>query len=392
VAILSTPPMGEETALLLQPIDSATPVRPSAVIRHLPDSVVRGAVVPQAAAVVAIAATVPKVDPSWGSALLLVAPDREPVPLLENVYQGTRPLVLPDGRVYVLAGVEGAEPTEEQAAAGRLRVDSLDIYEVSLEVGNRRSIFHTEGYIAFLAGALGGEIFVYHVAPGQAQLLAIDVDKPTYPQRVLARPIPPYARDFSVDVQSRSLIFTNRDEANASEWSAQKLDLTRPPAPAPPPAPGVRVLPRSLVKVDRSSSPEIRAYAWPGQDLAVSKNRAGLEVKGARALAGVAGVVVLRDFFMRDSQTWAIALQRQPGELATVVTMRADANVPPTQARSVPTPAGTQIDVAGVLLPAAAEIQRAPAIMRERPVLKRADWVRPEDLRRMPTPALRGIR
>lgn len=194
-------------------VDSSTGKLPDggARIAHLPDGVVRGALVPGHGAVV-VADRTPTRDRSWGASLLRVD-GTSVVELCDRVDHASRPLVTADGRVLVSRGRPGAI-----ARAGELRTDELTVEEVDLASGATRIVWRGRGYQAHLAGSWNGEVLVYHIAASGSSLLAVGLDGGAV--RTVA-PSLPLARDFSVD--GNEVAFAARDGA---EWVADAIDLS----------------------------------------------------------------------------------------------------------------------------------------------------------------------
>lgn len=218
------------TELVFVPTAASQAALPSASARlfHRPDAVVTGALLPQRREALAVADVAPGTDLSWTSALFHLTPGQPPRALVDRLYHAARPVVSPDGRVFVLRGVPGREPDAEALRTGRLRVDSLTLDEVEVGSGTTRTLYRTEGYLAlpcgFLPAARGssGELIVYRVAPDGAELLAVDTE--SLAVRAVASPIPPFARDFSVDPATRTLVYTQLDPASKS-WVVERLFL-----------------------------------------------------------------------------------------------------------------------------------------------------------------------
>src|SRR6185295_3223782 len=252
VAMLATKPGGSRTDLIFQAVDGTTSSAPVASFAHLADTSVLGAVVPHTRNVLVIAGTERRKDPAFGSSLLLVAEKEDTKTVIDRVYHGTRPLMLDDGRAFVQRGVEGPEPSEADVEAGRIRVDHLTIEEIKLDGSASRVVSEYDGYIAFLAGSLRDEIFVYRVGEDGADIIGVDAD--TGKERTIVRPLTPYARAFSVDAQEESLLFTNIDTDNPGQWEAVRLDVKPPPPAAPVVSPKGRVAVRGkMTLIERAN-------------------------------------------------------------------------------------------------------------------------------------------
>lgn len=296
-ALLVTTPGSRRTDLVLQPLGAASPATSAASFSHPPRAVVRGAVLPGTRSVVVVADMEQRRDPSWGAWLLRLTPGSAPRTLVDRVYHATRPLVLDDGRVFVERGRAGPPLTPEQVKAGELRTDDLEIDEVDPSTGSARTVYSWQGYITYLAGALDNELLVYRVRFRHADLVAIDATSGSV--RVLAPDIPAFARDFSVDKQKRTLLYTNHDSAG---WVVERLDLQS----------GART------PVARSSRMALVPHVWPGAGVVLNPPGApGLtKVMGGGAAVTRplgAGIDSVRVFNADD--TWALVSHQVPGKL-----------------------------------------------------------------------------
>lgn len=188
VALLATEPQGEETALYL--VEPGAPLgAPVARFEHLEGASVQAAVVPGTRTVLAVADRTPAFDRSFASALVKLAPGAPPTWLCDRVVVASRPLITADGRVFVSRGRAG-KPRD-----GELRVDDLTIDEIDPRTGRARTVHTMRGYLLYLAGASGDEIFVYRIRPDGADVIALS---PTG-QRTVVASLAPTARRFSVD-------------------------------------------------------------------------------------------------------------------------------------------------------------------------------------------------
>jgi len=222
-AILSSPVGAENTDLIFQPVGAPDPVPPAATLRHAPGAIVRGQVLIGTRTVMVVADTLEQRDPSWAASLARLDAARPAAMLVDRVYHASRPLVTSAGRVFVLRGRPGSDPTPDEARRGELRTDELTIDEIDPFSGAARTVHSYAGYIAYLAGSLADEIFLYRVAFAHADIVAVDVNSGAV--RVLAPSILPFARDFSADATSHALLFTNRDASATDIWVAERLDL-----------------------------------------------------------------------------------------------------------------------------------------------------------------------
>ncbi len=186
-------------------------------------------------------------DRDWGSALYRVDPGG-PRKLVEGVGHARRPLCSVDGSVYVERGAGGKEPSPAEIRAGRMRVDALEIVAVDPSTGATRVVYTHAGHALHLAGELGGELIVYRVSPGGADLLALE--RASGRSRLVAS-IFPSARDFTVDPGRGALLYINRDPGDPDLWAVERTDLktggiarlreARGDAPAPYALPGGKV-------------------------------------------------------------------------------------------------------------------------------------------------------
>lgn len=327
VALLASEPGGTRTELILQPAGASAVARPAAVLEHVPGGEVRGRTLPGASAVVAVADMEPRSEPSWGAWLMRLEPGKSPIKLVDRVYHATRPLVLEDGRVFVARGRAGEEPAPADARAGKLRVDALEIDEVEPRTGATRTVYTWNGYITFLAGALGRELIVYRVGFAHADLVAVDTESGA--ERVIAAQIPAFARDFSVDSAARALVYANRDPASGA-WVAERRDLVS----------------GAVVRLSVSKQMSLVPHAWPGGGVVANQDGArGLsKLMGAGAAISApfgAGVDSVRALD-RDGR-WAALVHELPGRLPVPFVLSPETG----QALPLAFPAGKRVDVAG---------------------------------------------
>jgi hypothetical protein len=384
VAVLSTIPGSGRTSLIFQPIDGKEAAAPAATFSHLEDTSVLGTVVAGTANVLVIAGTERRKDPAFGSSLLVVSEGQEAKLVSSQVYHGTRPLVLEDGRAFVQRGTEGDDPTEADMAAGHLRVDHFTIEQIDLGGGSSKVLDKYDGYIAFIAGALRHEIFVYRVGPDGADIIGLDADSGK--GRTIQRPLPPFARDFSVDAQNEALLFTNADPDNPGQWLAQKLSISPPPAAAPvvPTVSRVRVAGR-IDRIESARRPGLVPTAWIGRGIALNRGL-GLQVLGRQGDEGKVpfskGVDVVREFFNADENTVALFTHHEPGQKFAKAYF---AHTGTMETHQIATPDQTRVDIAGVLQEgnvSKAQIREIPA-SPPRPIR-----INPSLLRRYIPPAL----
>ncbi|WP_437602343.1 hypothetical protein WMF28_12020 [Sorangium sp. So ce590] len=326
VALLATSPGGARTTLHIAAVGGAQVGPALATIRHLSDAVVRARVVPRTPIVVATADTSPARDRSFNASLFRIAPHAEPVALCDRVVHASRPLVTADGRVFVSRGVAGPEPPRDGDLA-RLRVDALTIDEVDLVTGATRTAHRHTGYLAFLAGEWNGELVVYRVSPGSADIVLVDPDSGT--TRVIAPSIPPFARDFSIDAATGALVFQERHETNPGMWVIDRIDLAR----------GKRT------RLEVSASNGLAPHVWPGGGLAYTPTRAtGLFLVGARArVRGPLGAGVDAIQAVSSDAAWVAALHTNPSTFAVPFAIHVESG----EVAAIPAPSGARIAVAG---------------------------------------------
>lgn len=328
IALLLTPPQGDTTELVFQQPGANVAAPVAAILRHVTGGTVKGAVLPNGRTVVAIADVEPGRDPSWGAALYRLEEGREPVRLADRVYTSTRPLVLDDGRVVVQRGRAGSEPSPE---SDTLRVDEITVDVVDPLTGNVRTLHTYAGYIAFLAGALDREAFVYRVGPHGADIVAIDVN--TGALRVLVPTLLPFARDFSVDRKNRALVFTQRDERSTRLWAVERLDLVTSARTRLATAPRMALVPHAL--------PDGRIALNPEGERGLSFLLPNGRIQSLRPLGD--GVDVLRD--ISPDGKWAALLHTLPSQLPKAFVLSLDTyETLPLHVKE-----GVRVEIAGVV-------------------------------------------
>ncbi len=182
---------------------------------HVAGAAVRGAIVP-GAGVVAIADTAPRRDLSFAASLFMLEPGRAARRLCDEVVHASRPLVAPDGRVFVVRGAAGPEGDPSQLRADFLRVDEIDV-----ETGVARTQHAFTGQLLHLAGWYDGALLIYRIDGDSADIVALDPDGGAV--RTVLADLLPFARDFSVDADA--LVFLDRDETDPRRWHVLELDL-----------------------------------------------------------------------------------------------------------------------------------------------------------------------
>lgn len=211
VAVLSS--SGSTGELRFQPVDSTELAAPVVRFTHAEGSPVLGSLLPSSRVVVATAVMK---DVSFGSVLLRLEEKKPARVLADGVVYGSRPHVSGEGRVFVSRG--GAGGLTDQG-----RVDSLVIDEVDALTAKTRTVFSVQGFLTFIAGSLGRELFVYELTTSGARLVAVHVD--TLAVRVLIADMAPLARDFVVDAPNKRLLFTQGTPFEDA-WFVEQLELT----------------------------------------------------------------------------------------------------------------------------------------------------------------------
>ncbi len=216
-ALLATHPGAELTSLFFVDTRGNADLAPVATFGHLPDATVRAIVIPGKNEIVATADTTPTRDASFNASLFYLRAHSPPERLVDRVVHASTPLVTSAGRVFVSRGEPGP------IIDGQMRVDALTIDEIDLTSGPSRTVYQTNGYLLFLAGSLGQEIVLYRIVPGQADIVA--VDPTTGKERFILKNLPPFARDFSIDPSSKTLVFQNRHETDSHTWVVDRIDM-----------------------------------------------------------------------------------------------------------------------------------------------------------------------
>lgn len=187
-------------------------------------------------------------DPDWGAALFRV--DAGGVTRLAGgVGHARKPVASRGGPIYVERGLSGTPPTEAEARAGRLRLDSITVDAIDPVSGSMHALYTDSAYALHLAGEARGELVVYRVDPSGADLVAVDEASGT--SRLVAT-IPPFARDFSVTTAGDALVFSDRDDSAPDTWTVLRLDL------------GTGAITR--LRTERGDAPA--PFALPGGDVA----------------------------------------------------------------------------------------------------------------------------
>jgi len=294
LALFITRGLAPESALVITDVGAPRLDAAVARIEHLPDAIVRGALLP-GGDVLATADRTPARDHMFDAELLRVSPGRAPVVLCDRVDHAARPLVSPDGRAYI----------------GRGRGTALTIEEIDAARGPVRVVWNGEAHHASPAALIGDELVIYVVEERGASLHAID--RATGRARTLTS-LPPFARDFTVS--GGALVYAGRDEQRSDLWVVERLD----------PQTGART------RLHRSTVQALAPHAWPGADVAISDGRGLLLAAGGRLFADDAAHVVRAagagfaaawryapdarqpDVELIDTTTHAVTLLRAPDE------------------------------------------------------------------------------
>jgi hypothetical protein len=321
--LITTVPGARESELRFQPLGAQT-VSPSvAKVPHVPDGEIRGALLPGTKTVVAVVDTEPAREPSFAAWLYRIEPGLAPVALVLGCYHASRPLVSATGRVFVQRGVAGPLPDEASVKAGALRSDALSVDEIDPATGAARTIHSYDGYITHLAGLYGAELLIYRVAFQHADLVAVDVDSGNV--RTLAAEIPPFARDFSLDASTGSLVFTNHDTTG---WLVERLDLATGSVNAVARADGMWALP----------------HVWPGGGVLLNDGRGG-SVVGGRGPDRPLGAGFDQLALLSPDASVALLLHTATGHFALPYAV----DVATGAVEIVPVPARVRVDVVGVV-------------------------------------------
>jgi hypothetical protein len=210
VAVLTS--HGSTGELRFQPLDAKELVAPVASLQHAEGSPLLGSLLPGTRTVVATAVMADNGDVSFAAALFRL--DEKQVRMLATqVVYGSRPLISSEGRVFVSRGTAGALTN-----AGR--VDELTVDEVNPSTGKLRTVYSANGFLLFLVGSFGREVFIYELTPSSARLLAVHAD--TLGVRELIAQLPSNPRDFFVDAKGARVFFTH---AAGDEWRVAELSV-----------------------------------------------------------------------------------------------------------------------------------------------------------------------
>lgn len=326
MALLATTPGALHTSLYHVNAASGELSAPLATFTHQAGAVVRGAVLPGTAVVIAAADTAESRDPSFAASLFRVAPHSPPERLCDGVVHASRPLVTPAGRVLVSRGMAGSQGG---SSITDLRADDLSIDEVDPWTGTLHTVHTVSGQLAFLAGALGNEAVVYRVLTGGADIVGVDVD--TGAVRAILPHLPPFARDFSVDAAAGALVFRGRHEADPHTWTIERVDLTS----------------GQITRLQESPEMNLVPHAWPGGAVVYNPEaHPGLTLLGGGAAApGLPGGGVDWVLSLSDTGRWAAGLHTVAGALPVPFAIDVEAG----RGVVLSAPQGARIAVAGLV-------------------------------------------
>ena len=323
LVLLATAPGSTESSLLRT--RPGSPLAPQVVARlpHAPDGEARGALLPGGERAVVVADMERRRDPSFGAWLFSMGSGGEPRVLAEGCVHATRPWVLPSGRVLVQRGTPGPELDPAASPSGALRTDALRIDEIDPEGAPIRTVHAFSGYITHIAGVLDGEVFVYRVSQQGADLIAVGIDSGSV--RVLAQPIVAQARDFSVDVASRSLVYAN---LAASGWGVERVSIDSAKRESIASADGMGVTPS----------------VWPTGGVLVNDGR-GAVTLGGRGPRRPLGAGFDEVSAVSAGGKYVALTHRTPGDFAQVFVTDAEG----AHATPVPAAPGHRLSVVGFL-------------------------------------------
>ena len=255
---------------------------------HLAGAAVRGAMSPGTDQFLAIADTSPRRDPSFAASLFILTATAPARRLCDDVVHASRPLVAPDGRVFVVRGAAGPDILPDP------RLDFLRIDEIDRDTGVARTIHQHTGQFLHLAGWHDETILAYRIAADSADLVAIDA-APPHAVHPLAD-IPPFARDFSVDRDH--LVFHDRDEDDPHTWHIERLDL------------------RTAALTAVASAADMRAQPFAAADEIFAHGPRGLTRTGHAPLAApCAGAPDCLDVVRIAHTRWLAGLHVRPNTL-----------------------------------------------------------------------------
>ncbi len=280
LVVAATPHDADATSTDVRAITLDTgATRTLATLRHPPGAVIRGDVRGGESFVVM---DEDNGDRFWGAGLYRVdgAGARR---LAGGIGHARRPLASVDGWVYVERGTGGNAVPD--AHAGQLRMDDIHIDAIDAATGAIRAVYGFSGYALHLAGEHAGALIVYRVGAHGTDI--ISVDRASGALRA-SLSVAPFARDFSVDDATGSLVFADRD---SGAWTIDRLDLS------------TFSLSHVASDVDQQSSP----LALPSGAMAMTAPRRGGLSLGGRVLTPL-GVGFDAPLVSTDDGTWLSVL------------------------------------------------------------------------------------
>ncbi|HVT16687.1 MAG TPA: hypothetical protein VHQ90_10990 [Thermoanaerobaculia bacterium] len=312
LALLSTPNNGSETFLHILQIGQPFP--PSvAAVKTLPEPAIRAATLPDGSVLV-IADTDPGPDRSFASSLFRLAPGAPTVLLANHVVWASRPLVTPDGRVFIARGSTG--PPVPRG----IRVDSLLIDEVNPQSGSTRTVWSDNGYVAFLAGSFANNLILYNIGPSGARVLLVNED--TGREKVIL-PSLPAGNSFSVS-RSGDLVFVDADSSK-THWVVERLNL----------------ISGKLDQLHESVSSQLIPYEWPQGGITLNDPARPVEGPLATSASGRRDLIDIQAVTADGS--FAVAFAEGSSSLPGVVLL----DPLGTEVTQVQTPENLPITVAG---------------------------------------------
>jgi hypothetical protein len=252
-------------------------------------------------------------DLSFGAALYRLEAGVATRQLVDRVAVSSRPVVSPDGRVFVQRGRPGP---------GRL--DELTVDEVDVQTGEARTVYATKGFVTFVVGVLGRELLVYDVTPRGGRVVLVHLD--SLAVRVL-QTLAPLAHDLVLDEPRRRLLFT-LGEVGRERYSLVQTDLDAPYS--------TRVL---------AVSDEVTLLPTPWPDGRVLRSagagRGLVDVGGGAVVLSVHGPGFERVRAFVDGV--AVGLHEVPSDFPRLFAVKGGVELP------LAAPAQQRLDVAGVL-------------------------------------------
>jgi hypothetical protein len=319
VALFATNPSATYSSLYLVRAGDGAKGTPVATFPHREGAVVRGAVIPGTASVLATADTLETRDASFNASLFRIDPHAGSTLLCDRVVHGSRPLVTPAGRVFVARGVAGPD------LGSAMRVDDLTIDEIDAATGTTRTIHAYAGYLTFIAGEIGGKLLIYRVGPDGADLIRVDPD--TSVVHVVLPALLPFARDFSVAPAQGSAVFQERDEQNSRLWVVDRVDLKS----------GART------RLATGSNPTLSPYVLADGRVLYNPDAQGLTILGTAGTLAPLGPGV--DVVQAEQGGFIAALHTAPGQLPSAFALDVTSGV----ATRIATPSGARIVIAGFM-------------------------------------------